>query len=176
MNPNSWSDDDRVEFDTLVEDALAITEVPVRRSVFIKGLEDALEERKLWARDVHADYLTDGTDRLLKREQDKRRSRYVVNSETGELLGSMPGTVGTRRRGRDGRVQHHQVRLESSTWEELRAIRAQYEAQALALVVDVAGLDRLLMLEKLVPAAATPEEACAQLGTTVAEWLKVKSA
>lgn len=170
MNPLGWSDDDRTEFDMLVDKALAIPSVAVRRSVFLDGLETALEARKLWARDVFTDYQTWGTDRLLKAEQEKRRPRVPV-SYRGRVIGKMPRTTGVRRRDGNGFLEHQRALIEYQTWDELRARRSEYAAQVRALEVDIAGIDRLLELEDLVPGASTPAEACEIRGTTVEEWL-----
>lgn len=170
MNQAAWSDDDRNEYDLLIDKALSISSVPVRVAVFLEGLEAALAARRLWARDVHADFLNEGANRLLKAEQDKRRARFLV-SHLGEVIGKMPHTAGARRRSPVGRLEHQRVLIEMFTWDELRARRREYAAQAKALEVNVKGVDRLLELEERVPSAANPEEACAALGTTVREWL-----
>lgn len=171
MNQNAWSDDDRNEYELLIDKALsASSSVPVRVAIFLDGLETALEARKLWARDVHADFLNEGANRLLKAEQEKRRARFLV-SHHGELIGKMPHVAGARRRSPVGRLEYQRVLIEAFTWDELRARRNEYAAQAKALDVNVKGVDRLLELEQLVPDAANPEEACAAMGITVRDWL-----
>lgn len=170
MKPLAWSDDDRVEFENLVTEALTWPTTAERRAVFLAGFDTAYETGRVWAKDVMEDFREESADSLLKREQAKRRPR-VPFSHDGRVLGRVPREMGIVRRGLGGAREQHRTLFDLLDWDELRAKAREFETQGRALMVDAAAVKRLLELELIVPGAANPAEACEQLGTTVEEWL-----
>lgn len=170
MNQNAWSDDDRTEFDTLVTDALRWSKPGQRIDVFLAGLDSALEAGRYWAKDVHHDIRDNGTGKVLKDEADRRKPRVPV-SDNGNILGTVPREMGTRRANSTGKLEQHRTLFDYLTWDELRAKRREFQAMGAALAVNEAAVAKLLELEELVPGASTSAEACDRLGTTVEDWL-----
>lgn len=175
MNRGGWSDDDRVEFEALIDEALHEPVVADRRDVFLTGLDDAVKAHRFWALDINSEIRHDGADRILKREQDRRRPRVPV-AANGAILGRMPRVVGRRERDEDGKVIHQRSAFDYLTWDELRDKIDEYSRNRRQLDVEVIALRRLLTLRDLVPGAATPAEACDQLGITVEEFLAAEQA
>lgn len=171
MNKRSWSDEDAAEFEELVEEALTEDAVARRRDVLLAGLDDALQARRYWARDVMQEIRDGGADRILKRERGARLPRVPVSDEDGTVIGTVPREFGVRRLNAAGREVHQRTLFDLMTWEELRRKRSDLYSQARTYELDADAVGRLLSLETQVPSAATPAEACTKLGTTVEAWL-----
>lgn len=170
MNRSGWSDDDRVEYEVLITEALHEPVVAHRRDVFLGGLDDAVQAQRYWALDINSEIRHDGADRILKREQEHRRPRVPV--ARGEIIvGRMPREVGRRNRDEDGKVIHERALFDYLTWDELRDKIDEYSRNRRQLDVEILALRRLLTLRDMVPGTTTPAEACEQLGITVEEFL-----
>ncbi|MGH3095126.1 MAG: hypothetical protein ACRDMV_03900 [Streptosporangiales bacterium] len=170
MNKQSWSDDDRIEFDALVTEALKESRVADRIDVFLTGLDDAGQAQRFWALDVVTHVRRTGIDRLLGREQEVRRPRVAVGHD-GKVIGKAPREVGRTVRDEQGKPTYHRAIFDYLTWQELRDRIDEYQRNQHALGVDIHAIRKLLHLEELVPSATNPAEACAVLGTTVEEFL-----
>lgn len=171
MKKRSWSEEDVAEFEELVEEALAEDAVARRRDVFLAGLDDAVQARRYWARDVMQEIRDSGADRILKRERGTRLPRVPVSGEDGTVIGTVPREFGVRRPDAAGREIHQRTLFDLMTWEELRRKRSDLRSQAESYELDADAVGRLLSLETQAPGAATPAEACKRLGTTVEAWL-----
>lgn len=171
MNKNAWSDDERAEFDALVDEALGRPAMADRVDVFLAGLDAAGEQaRRYWAADCLNDMRRRGAEKILKHEQEVRRPRVPV-ADNGSVLGRAPREFGRTVRDVDGKVSHQRELFDFLTWDELRDRRDQFAKNARALQVDMFTVDKLLALEQRADAAATPDEACRILGTTVEAYL-----
>lgn len=175
MNKLSWSADDRAEFDALVTEALAESEVAVRIDVFVDGLDDAEQAQRHWARDVLHHFRRNGANALLKSEQQLRRPRVPVTHD-GMVIGRMPREAGLKTRDDEGKVVHQRGLFEYLTWDELRAKIDEFSRMRRSLDVDIIAIRKLLTLESMVPEASNPAEACDQLGTTVERFLSEERA
>lgn len=175
MNKSAWSVDDLNEYDALVEAALREPVVADRRTVFLDGLDNALAAHacgpvECWAFHVNADIRNDGADRILKREQERRRARVAV-AHNGQVLGRAPREMGHKVRNDQGETVHQRTLFDFMTWDELREKRAEFARAERAARVDRAAVEKLLTLEERVPGAANPAEACDQIGTSVVDFL-----
>jgi hypothetical protein len=173
---NAWSDEDLNEFDVLVEAALREPVVAERRAIFLDGLDHALETHscppfECWAIDLSTEIRNDGADRVLKREQEKRRPRVPVGHD-GQILGKAPRVLGRKSRNDEGETIHERRLFDYLTWEELKEKRVEFARTERAAAVDRLMVEKLLTLEERVPGTANPSEACEELGITVEDFLK----
>lgn len=170
MSRRGWSDDDRVEFETLVSEALSERVVAARRDVFLAGLDDGVQAHRIWALDTLREIRDTGADRILKREHDNREPRIPV-SRDGAVLGDVPRILGVRRRSANGSTQHERTLFDYMTFDELRQKLAEFTLQVRAYERDLHLIIRLLALQSEAPDAKTPADACTTLGTSVEQWL-----
>jgi hypothetical protein len=170
VNKFGWSDDERLEFDLLIADALRETSVVARRDIFLDGLDDAEQAHRFWATDVNHDIRASGADRILKSEQAARHPRVPV-AHDDRVLGRVPRVMGTRSRDEAGKVEHRQVLFDFMTWKQLRDKLPEFAQQVAAYEADAHAVIRLLALESRAPSSANPAQACEFLGTTVEQWL-----
>lgn len=175
MRKNGWSEEDRDEYEGLITEALREQATADRRDVFLAGLTDAVQAHRIWALDVDATIRNDGADKILKSEQGLRQPRVPV-AHNGQILGKAPREFGRKLRDEDGLVVHARTLFDFLTFEELREKRLEFQGTERAARIDRYTVEKLLTLEDLAPGAATPAEACEQLGTTVEAFLADESA
>lgn len=170
MTRLGWSEEDADDFEDVVTEALAERLPRKRVDVFIAGMDSAAMAQRPWASEIAAAVRRKGVAKVLEEELKNRQPRVPV-ADGGKVVGSMPSEVGRRGRSTTGRVQHERGDLGELPFDDLREKRAEYARNRRALDVDIRGIDILLQLELQVPGAATPDDACQQMGTTVQEYL-----
>jgi hypothetical protein len=171
MSRNTWPEDDRIEYEQLVDEALMEEVVSDRREVFLAGLDDAVQAQRIWAQDIQATIRNDGADKILRKEQDRRRPRVAV-SHGGEVLGTAPREFGRKNRDGGGKVVHTRGLFDFEPWDALRQKRAEFAQMEHAAAVDKLTVDKLLSLERMAPGSANPAEACERIGVSVEEFLR----
>lgn len=169
MNERNWTEDDREEYDAMCSQAWAAgPSTRARIDAFVSMLLDARQAHREWAFRVEDEALRRGASSLLTR-WNKARNQVAVSYD-GQVL-SKPRAIGTERTDEAGNRYATQTLFDFMSWSELSEKKREYLTQIRAYSANVAVLDRLLALRELAPGAATPAEACDQLGTTVEAWL-----
>lgn len=169
MNTASWSPEERAEWEDLLEQVTQEAESTGDAVDMLKQLvRDAVQAQRFWANDVEDAALRTGLRSLVNAY--KKRQRVLVSYQ-GELL-NKARAIGVKHVAEDGSTWHAQPLIDVMTWDQLREKRREYLTQIRAYTSNVAEMDQLLALQEICPGAATPQEACEQLGTTVDEYLK----
>lgn len=174
MNKKSWSPEELAEHDDLMAEVCDATKDSRQRvQLFLSKITDAVQARRLWARDLerYATYLGAAT---YVKHWDKAR-REVAVSYNGRLL-TKPAVVGITGIDGAGDPVFQQRLFFFFSWEEIERKRTEYMRQIQAYKVDIHICDRLLALRDLAPAAINPDEAARSIGTSVEEWLSEVSA
>lgn len=154
--------DDQAEWDELL--AQIPLDIPTRDAVkrLSALLADAVQAHRPWAKSRMEDALLAGLSGTWKRHVQKQRPR--IRTDHGDVK-----TIGGVRRERDGRSAFVQVPLDEMSFEELVAYRAMHVSNLTTLAENAKVTDRLLKLHDRCPTAATPAEACEQLGLDPAD-------
>lgn len=169
MDIRSWPRTDREEYLAIVNAAWTCSDKQVERlDKFIALIADAEQAQRPWVSIVRTESERIGMGSLLK-AQPKIRSVIPI-SHNGKLL-RKPSMIGAKRRTAEGEQFFSQTLFDYMTVDELREKRAEYLREQVAYGENVAIIDRLLDLIRLVEGASTPAEAAKALGTSVAEWL-----
>jgi hypothetical protein len=173
MNQQTWSPQERAEWEAALEQAATETETTTEAAVMLAALvDDAYQAQRPWADDVQRTALHDG---LRKQVNDwKKRSRLLM-SHDGRVL-NRPRAVGITRVDEDGTTWTQQELIQTVSFDLLRAKRAEYLKQIDAYRDNVAVIDRLLTLQARCPEAITPQEACDRLGLDLDDYLMDEAA
>lgn len=168
MNQAAWSSEDREQYDALVREVVESADATEDRiDLYEQGVADARQAHRFWANDVDRDARRTGY-----REQIKswlKRNRVIVNINDRKV--SKPRVIGVKRTNDKGEQYDAQALFDVMTFDEIRAKRREWLRQVHAYNDNVALADRLLALEELAPSTATPQEACALLGTSLDLYL-----
>ncbi len=168
LRRNTWTPEERQEYDEVMAKVIAHSKnTAARLDLFEQLLADAIQARRIWARDVERSLLRDGLAseirRYLHREQ-------ALVSYRGEVL-NMPRIQGVKTRTTSGVVVHQQAMIELCPWDQIIEKRKEALKAVGTYTAKIAHYDKLLALHDLAPDAETPMEAAMALGTTVDKWL-----
>lgn len=168
INRNTWSWEERREFDEVLERVVASSRNGHERvDLFDSLLNDALQAHRVWAHDIDRHARRDGLAAEIRRYQDRNRA---LMSHLGELL-NLPRVQARRIRSDDGDVFYQRELIELFSWEQLAEKRTEALKARGTYTQKVAHYDRLMALRDLAPESATPAEAAEMLGTTIEAWL-----
>lgn len=170
FNKLSWNDEwVREATETLEEVLRRATSSPARNYVFGQLLNDAVQAHRPWALDVQREATQRGLGSIL-RSYTQSRGGTLPFKHGGELH-LKSAIVGIERTGDNGETWIQQELLARATFREIAANRARDLKIRKAYSVRVAMEDRLLALEEMAPGTETPDEACAQLGISLDDYL-----
>jgi hypothetical protein len=169
MNQNTWSTDERAEYDELCREAWeSAVSTRDRTEEFLRLLHDADQAHRLFARDVLRDAEQRGAASIIKAWF--KRSQRIAVSYQGEVL-TKTRVVGAQAIGDDGQAYVVQTLFDLLTFDQIAAKLEWYRRQRQAYTANIHVCERLLLLQKLAPGASTPAEACELVGTTVDAFL-----
>lgn len=169
MRDARWSDEDAAEVDEMFAAVVGSShDTGARVDALLSALDDAANAHRTWAVEIESNVRKRGALALLRSEI---RKRYRVSvAHNGRLL-NKPRMIGGRHLAEDG-TRTSQLRLmEDLSWDELEERSRWYEGQITAYADDRTIMRKLLALRAQVPSAATPAQACAELGLTVEAYL-----
>lgn len=171
MNRNAWSDDDRVDYDALCDEAWRYgASTAERTDHYIKRLNDAEQAHRYFAMDCLHDAVRTGASAQLKSWRVQQRKGTIPVSYEGKVL-STRRVIGSVIVDDEGNPLHTQRIFDYLTWEQLEAKAQEYAANIRAYKLNLYTVMRLIELRDLAPGAGTPAEAVEQLGTTIEEFL-----
>jgi len=171
VNRNSWSTDERVEYDMLCDEAWRYsTSTRERTDRYIEMLRDAEQARRFYAKDCLDDALHRGGAAQLNAWSTCQKMGRIAVSYEGKVL-SARQIRGTIVRDDNGNPMHSQGIFDYFTWEQLEAKALEYATNIRAYKFNLDTVSRLLELRELAPDANTPDEATIQLGISVEEFL-----
>lgn len=168
INRNTWSTDERHEYDALLSVVIASSKATGERlNLFEKLLDDAVQAGRVWATDVDGSCRRDGLGDEIRRYQDRNRAMV---SYKGEVL-NVPSIQSTKTRSASGDVVYQRELIELTTWEQIAEKRAEAIRSRRTYSDKIAHYDKLLALRDLCPESTTPADAAKRLGLTVDGWL-----
>lgn len=171
MNRNSWSTNERVEYDMLCDEAWRYgTSTRERTERYIEMLRDAEQAHRFYAKDCLDDALHRGATAQLNAWSTRQKFGRIAVSYEGKVLPARR-IRGTVVRDDNGNPIHTQGIFDYFTWEQLEAKKREYATNICAYEFNLDTVSRLLGLRDLVPGAKTPDEATKQLGISVEEFL-----
>lgn len=163
-----WSDVDNTEFDeAMTEVILSSKRTPDRIAAFLSVWKDAIQAQRRWAMDLEAEILRRGSNAVVTWFVQQQK---VMFAHDGEQL-TKNAVVGIRRTDGAGEKWIEQALIEVCAWDAIEAKRQEYLKQERAYSENVAMCDKVLALHDIVPTAATPHEACVEMGTSFDEYL-----
>jgi hypothetical protein len=173
---NSWSTDERVEYDILCDEAWSYsTSTRERTERFIEMLRDADQAHRFYATDCLDDALHWGAAAQLNAWKTRQKIGRIAVSYEGKVLNARR-IRGTIVRDDDGNPMHTQCLFDYFTWEQLEAKALEYATNIRAYKVNLDTVSHLLELRDLAPGTNTPDEATKQLGVSVEEFLMGETA
>jgi hypothetical protein len=129
----------------------------------------------VWAKTLHAVIMRQGIDKILTQRLRDLTPKFKVGQGRGKRrkdLGEAHGVGGRKRRdATTGAAAWEQCEFVLWTWDELEAKLPEYVITGHAVERDIALIRRLLELQAKAPGAATPKQACDQLGIDVYEFV-----
>jgi hypothetical protein len=174
VNRGTWTPEDREEHDAILTEAWgAARSTAGRVEKYLSLINDAIQARRFFARDVENDMKRTGARAQLKRWH-KARAQVAVSYQ-GRVI-SKPRVIGTDRTDEEGRVYTTQTLFDFMTWDEIENKIREYAAQVQSYRANIALCLRLLELHDAAPSAATPAEAVEMLGTSMETWLGEEAA
>lgn len=170
MNDRQLPDDQREQFREFIDRARAHYDIhrPSGRdmAVTIRGWLEQVSEP--WAEQLLDDAQVDGLWAVLK-DRLKAESVVLVN-HNGRVIGKST-RVGSRSRKPDGTEVWAQPLIHEMTWAQVEQWLARTLVAVSSLLVNKKMADRLLSLRDQFPESVGPADACAQLGTSVDDYL-----
>lgn len=165
-----WSPDWVEEYTEMMEEVIAASpDSAERRSAFLEKLHDAVQAHRTWALTLDSDVRRRGaTDEVAWYAKARVPKRLFAHD--GKLL-TQDSVAGFRRTRRSGEKWVAQELITIAPWDELKAKRAEQITMERSYGAKAAMYDKLLALHDLVPGAANPEEAAAQLGISIDAYL-----
>jgi hypothetical protein len=136
---------------------------------FLEIVEDAAQAQRVWAVDLLRRFAERGAAAELKTWRKVSR-KLRVRLHDGTVV-DRPRVVGIARQDDGGRRYVEQTLFDLEPFEIIETKVREWGRQVRAYRANIALGLRLLALRDAAPAATTPAEAAAALGTTVAAWL-----
>lgn len=162
--------DEREEYDALINDCLNGDRIVNHDKVlrFKRGLEDAVQAHRPWARDLQDSAMIDGLRKILKARA-KAESVILVDYR-GNLIAKAT-RIGRRTKSTNGSTTHDQALITDFTWEQLEEWLYGIQSQIKSLLVNVDVANRLKELRKEYPETTTVNEALLLAGKSLNEYL-----
>jgi hypothetical protein len=163
-----WSDDERSEYDALLEEVVsATTDSAERLDLFEERIDDAIQAHRPWASEVDSACRRFGMGKEIARYE--ARNRVLVSWE-GRVL-SLPAIQARKVKTDSGQVTYQRELIELWSWPQIVEKRSEALRSANAYTEKVAHYDRLLALQVLAPESDSPRAAAEQLGLDLDEFL-----
>lgn len=169
LSKAAWGEQERDEFDVLVQECLAANRSDERTQRFVAGVADAVQAHRPWARDVERHALYRGAQSILAAEERRRPDATIPVAFDGQRL-DKPRMLGVRRADDEGNVWAERTLFDYMTVEELRAKRKEFLANAKTYSDSAEMLDRLIAMCDAAE-CTTPAEAARKLGVPIESWI-----
>ena len=168
----TWTDTDNAEFDSLVNDVNALDVSNADRGrKFAEFIADAIQARRLWARDVERAALAAGFQIVWRRVTRRGTVKVLVNGREIEK----PAQLSVKRENASGQRFQQLAFFDELSLAQVKEKRVEQRIMRNAYDDNIATLDKI---EDFILAAGTTSVATAEeaLGLTLDAWLARKAA
>ena len=164
---NRWSDSERVLFENLMGDALALdASTSVRANYFAERVDAAAASGQQWAVELAADAQARGFKNLYRAEARKGTVTVMLDGREVEK----PSLVSVKKQNSEGVVFEQLAFFDTLTRQQVADKRLEYLKQRRAYDSNIAVMDKLAALMDAA-GADDVETACAFIGVSVEDWL-----
>lgn len=171
MSQHYLTPDERDEYNAMLADAAESSKFPKQRAEWLLHL--LCRHGSEWASEMLRDLQIAGAQKELNSYE--RRTQRIAVAYNGRTV-SKPRKAGAPRRKSDGSYENQRTLIDFYTWDQLERKAQECVAFGVSNAENLHKFQRLLRLRDLVPTAANPYEACAELGITVEAWLSESAA